>query len=118
MGMFDYINYKGNEYQTKDTSKQLLDHYKIETDQESGHEYLWYEEYDAEYIESEDYFLGGYLKQFNQHWVRCDNYDGLIRFYRPGNDKKTWIEYSALFMDGKIIKFTDTSYETNTNKSI
>ena len=113
--MFDYINYKGNEYQTKGTPKQLLDHYKIETDQESGHEYLWYEEYDTEFVEDPESLLGGYLKQFNQRWVRCDNYDGLLCFYRADIVKNTWIEYRALFMDGKIIKFTDTSYETNTN---
>ena len=117
MGMFDYINYKGEVYQTKDTSMQLLDHYKIETDLESGHEYLWHEEYDLEFVEPPESLFGN-LRQFNQRWVRCDNYDGLIRFYRPGDDKKTWIQYIALFMDGKIIKFTDTSYETNTNKSI
>ena len=118
MGMFDYINYKGEEYQTKDTPNQMIDNYKIETDQESGQEQLWVEEYECEYVKDEEHLLGGYFKQFNQRWVRCDNYDGLIRFYRPGDDKNTWIEYKALFMDGKIIKFTDSSYETNTNKSI
>jgi hypothetical protein len=41
MGMFDQLYYKGVEYQTKDTPNQLLTNYKIEADQDSGHEYLW-----------------------------------------------------------------------------
>jgi hypothetical protein len=46
--MFDHIQYNGNEYQTKDTPTQMCEHYKIETDQDDGHTYLWFEEYDSE----------------------------------------------------------------------
>jgi len=48
MGMFDNIEYRGRPYQTKDTPAQMLDNYKIEQDQDSGHWYLWHEEYDAD----------------------------------------------------------------------
>jgi hypothetical protein len=39
------------------------------------------------------------------------DFDGQIRFYRAGANRDTWIEYKALFMDGKIIKFTEENYE-------
>ena len=104
MGMFDYINYEGHEYQTKDTPAQACDNYKIENN------ILWYENYDAEWIEEEGFF-GGHLKKFNERWDMCDKFDGLIRFYRAALENKheswkqdAWIEYKALFMDGKMIK--------------
>jgi hypothetical protein len=68
------------QYQTKDTPLQTLDNYKIEQDQDSGHWRLWHEEYDAEWIEEEGLF-GGTLVQSNWRWVRCDDFDGEIRFY-------------------------------------
>jgi hypothetical protein len=107
MGMFDNLHYQGNEYQTKDTPRQTLDNYKIEADQDSGHEYLWVEEYDAEWKEGG--LLGGYLETKNKRWVCCHDFDGNIRFYRSIKDEVTgkrdkWEEFSALFMDGKLIK--------------
>ena len=109
--MFDEIHYQGEVYQTKDTPCQTLDKYKIEHDQDSGHIYLWHEEYDAEWIEDNDGFLGGYLRQFNERWVHCHDFDGLIRFYRAALENKheswkqdAWIEYKALFMNGQLLK--------------
>ena len=103
MGMFDNIQYKGEEYQTKDTPAQLLDNYKIEQDQDSGHWRLWHEEYDSEWIDSDDGFLGGTIVQSNERWVCCDDFDGVIRFYyyRSEEDQE---EYEALFMDGRMLK--------------
>ena len=111
MGMFDTLYYEGAEYQTKDTPKQTLDNYKIEVDQESGHRYLWHEEYDAEWIEDKEAWLGGQLETYNHRWVRCDDFDGLIRFYREdkengGYKNDAWVEYRALFMNGQMIKLT------------
>lgn len=111
MGMFDYITYEDEQYQTKDTPNQSIANYKIEIDQDSGHSYLWYEECDAEWVEDGGGWLGGYLKTSNHHWIRCDDFDGLIRFYREDEENggylnEAWIEYKALFMDGKIIKIT------------
>jgi hypothetical protein len=100
MGMFDNIRYNGNAYQTKDTPTQMLDNYKIEDG------YLWVEEYDAEWMDDPDGFLGGYLKHSNERWVRCDDFDGKIIFYRM-LDKDKWEEYAALFMDGKMVKIVD-----------
>lgn len=102
MGMFDHVHYRGREYQSKDTPEQALDNYKIEQDPESGEWYLWYEDYDAEWEENEGLFGGG-IKQSNHRWVRCDDFDGLIRFYyyRTEEDQE---EYKALFMDGRLLK--------------
>jgi hypothetical protein len=99
--MFDYITYKDVEYQTKDTPSQMLDNYKIENDE------LWYEEYDATWVEdSSCSFIGGYIERENTRWIFCKDFDGVINFYT--SDKKGgWIEYRALFMDGRMIKFTD-----------
>jgi hypothetical protein len=107
MGMFDYLYYEGKEYQSKDTPRQALDKYKIEKDQDSGHDYLWVEEYDSEWVEDKDRFLGGYIHQFNERWIRCDDFDGAIDFYRTENKGEDWIEYHSLFMNGKMIKFEE-----------
>ena len=106
MGMFDQLYYRGEEYQTKDTPAQLLDNYKIENDQ------LWYEEYEAEWVETEGLFGGG-LKKSNERWILCDDFDGVIRFYREDKEKggykqDAWIVYQALFMNGCMIKLTQT----------
>ena len=107
MGMFDYLYYCGNQYQTKDTDAQLLDNYRIEDDR------LWHEKYDSEWQEGEGIFGGG-LRKWNERWVPCDDFDGLIRFYREDLDRggykaDAWIEYQALFMDGHMIKLTQTA---------
>jgi hypothetical protein len=110
MGMFDNLEYRGREYQTKDTPLQTLDNYKIEQDQTSGHWYLWHEEYDAEWVDSEDGFLGGTLVQSNERWIRCDDFDGEIRFYYYRSDEDQE-EYRALFMDGQMLKIKCTKSE-------
>ena len=100
--MFDHVHYCGREYQSKDTPEQALDNYKIEQDTTSGKWYLWYEEYDAEWVDGEGLF-GGNIRQSNHRWIRCDDFDGLIRFYyyRTEEDQE---EYQALFMDGQMLK--------------
>jgi hypothetical protein len=104
MGMFDNIRYKGRDYQTKDTPAQMLDNYKIEQDQDSGHWYLWHEEYDAKWVDDESLF-GGSIEQSNHRWQHCDDFDGNIRFYwyRSEDDQE---EYRALFMNGQMLKIT------------
>lgn len=116
MGMFDHIQYKGEEYQTKDTPAQLLDNYKIEQNQDDGHWYLWHEEYDTDWIDDEDRFGGGYMKHYNHRWVQCADFDGTLRFYRSDKeDKSRWIEYRSLFMDGRMIKIKEHFDEPLTN---
>jgi hypothetical protein len=106
MGMFDNIKYCNEEYQTKDTPAQLCDNYKIDDNQ------LWYEEYDSEWEDGAGLFGGG-IRKFNERWVLCNEFDGLIRFYREdqsrgGYKADAWIEYQALFMNGNMIKLTQT----------
>ena len=107
MGMFDNVYYEGKEYQSKDTPAQALDNYKIEPDQCSGHIYLWHQEYDMKWVEDSGHFLGGFMETSNHRWVCCHNFDGNIRFYRSEDKYKTWIEYSALFMDGKLLRIKE-----------
>ena len=102
MGMFDYLYYEDNQYQTKDTPKQACDNYKIENG------VLWHEEYDSEWIEGEG-LSWWYINQFNERWVRCDDFTGKIRFYRSASDDKheswkrnAWIEYNAIFENGRM----------------
>ena len=107
MGMFDQLYYKDVEYQTKDTPDQALSNYMIEVDKESGHEYLWLEKYDSEWIKDEGHIFGAYIQESNHQWVRCDDFDGNIVFYRNVDKTyKKWNQYSALFMNGKVIKLT------------
>jgi len=105
MGMFDYIKYRGDEYQTKDTPRQLMDNYEIRDD------ILWYENYDGDWTEDDDTLFGGYLEKKNVRWEPLMYFDGQIRFYRSGANRDTWIEYKALFMNGRIIKFTEVTDE-------
>jgi len=108
MGMFDTIQYQGEEYQTKDTPAQSLDNYKIEQDLDDGHWYLWHEEYDIEWIDDEDRWGGGYSKQSNHRWVACEDFDGNLSFYRSDKENlDCWIEFKALFMDGRMIKIKE-----------
>jgi hypothetical protein len=58
-------------------------------------------------VEEEGLF-GGSIQQSNHRWVRCDDFDGDIRFYyyRSHEDQE---EYRALFMDGQMLKIRLTS---------
>lgn len=102
--MFDYLCYENRKYQTKDTPSQSLDDYKIERDQDSGHQYLWHQEYDMKWVKNDSNFFGSSLETSNHRWVQCSDFDGNIRFYRTEDKGKTSIEYSALFMDGQLLR--------------
>jgi hypothetical protein len=104
MGMFDYINYEGHEYQTKDTPEQGMETYEIRGDE------LWYNEVQREWVDNAESLFGGYLEEISSQWKFCDKFDGLIRFYRDDENDK-WIEYRVLFMDGKIIKLEEIKDE-------
>lgn len=104
MGMFDYLYYKGIEYQTKDTPCQLTDKYKIEVDQDDGHTYLWHEAYKAKWVKDKGTITGYSIKTWDHHWQRCDDFDGAIDFYRQDDEHDAWIEFHSLFMDGKLLK--------------
>ena len=104
MGMFDYINYQGQEYQTKDTPVQWMDHYKIEVDQDSGHTYLWHEARTIKFVPDESRFLGTRMESSNHRWECCHDFDGVIDFYRSEDKGKTWVTYHSLFMNGQLLK--------------
>lgn len=104
MGLFDYVYFKGKEYQSKDTPHQICDKYKIEEEQETGQLYLWHEAYKAKWVKDKESLLGYRLQTSGHHWEHCDDFDGLIRFYRQDEEHDAWIEFKALFMDGKVIK--------------
>lgn len=98
MGMFDYIKYKDDQYQTKDTPVQALDQYEIRDDGT-----LWYEDYESNWLEDNQSMFGGYIEKKNKKWVLQEKFTGEIRFYRSTKDKKEWIEYSAYFVNGKAL---------------
>jgi hypothetical protein len=104
MGMFDYITYEGHKYQTKDTNQQALDDYEIREDGT-----LWRECYTMELHDDPDGWLKIRIERKNHYWKFEEEFDGLIRFYREDKENggwkaDNWIEYKALFMDGKMIK--------------
>jgi hypothetical protein len=104
MGMFDWIEWEGNQYQTKDTPNQMCDNYRI-----SGCGELFVEEYDAEWVRDESNTLFGMrLDTSNHRWRECVEFSGKIRFYREnkesrGWDNEAWIEWEAEFKSGLMI---------------
>ena len=103
MGMFDYVQYEGKEYQSKDTPNQLCDRYKIERDHQNKLR-LYYEAYKAKWVNDDSTPLGHRLETWDHHWIHCDDFDGLIHFYRQDKEHDAWIEFKALFMDGVVLK--------------
>lgn len=100
MGMFDNIRYNGMDYQTKDTPAQALDNYELR-----GDGTLWYENYDAEWDESASKF-GGILKKHNKRWEYCDQFTGIVKFYRNVG-KGEWEEFEGTFAEGKLINLRE-----------
>ncbi len=102
MGMFDWVEFEGQQYQTKDTPRQLCDNYRID---ELGR--LWEQQYDTEWVVGEGWF-GGHLHQSNQRWVECQDFTGPMRFYREDRERggyrtDSWIEWNAEFKCGQMI---------------
>jgi hypothetical protein len=98
MGLFDYIEYEGNRYQTKNLVC-ALDNYIITNASE-----LYHEQYEIE-DQSDPSATGlerivGVMTKVNKHWVK-DFYTGEINFYRP-LDNNEWEEYSSYFFKGRI----------------
>ena len=103
MGMFDWVEWEGQKYQSKDTPRQLCDDYRID---ELGR--LWVEEYDAEWIADADALFGGYFRHNNRHWRECVEFTGPMRFYREdtergGHKNNAWNEWQAEFKCGLMI---------------
>jgi hypothetical protein len=103
MGMFDWIEWEGHKYQTKDTPNQLCDEYAID---QLGR--LMVEEYDTELVRDPEHMFGVYLQQNNPRWRECREFSGTIRFYREDKDRggyenSAWIEWQAEFKSGLMI---------------
>ena len=97
MGMFDNLLYKGEEYQTKDTPDQSLNTYEIRGDE------LWWRKTEYEWVEDKESIFGIRMEERNHEWIFCDRFDGVIDFYRQ-NEAKEWVEWHALFNNGRMIK--------------
>lgn len=133
MGMFDDIICKyplpiegANDlrYQTKDTPDQYLRLFKIEKDGT-----LWVEEYDTEDQskagkwraenpgkEPPDNFSWldkalGCMARVNKRWKQVLDFTGEICFYTSlPPDHSGWIEWSAYFEDGKVVRLNLIEY--------
>jgi len=92
MGMFDYIQYEGKTYQTKDTPAQFMAEYEIYNKE------LWFNDVEHKWIEDSDKLFGGHLEPISSEWKRIKDFDGEIRFY---DDK---VDFLALFWEGKMIR--------------
>ena len=103
MGMFDWVEWEGNRYQSKDTPNQACDEYAID---QLGR--LMVEEYDAELVRDPTHIFGVYIEQNNKRWRECVEFSGVIRFYREdpdrgGYENSAWIEWQAEFKCGLMI---------------
>ena len=98
-------------FQTKDTPAQFLDLYKIDKD---GH--LWHEIYDIK-DKSDPNAEGprrlfGCMARVNKRWEKS-NFTGEIRFYTTiGDNHKGWIEFSSIFLCGKLDKLELVEHKT------
>jgi len=108
MGMFDYINYGGKEYQTKDTPAQMLENYEIR-----GNE-LWYKDTQYEWTEDDSIF-GGYLQEVSHKWKFMSDFDGVVKFYKYERDTEGKYyceeECKAVFADGIMVKIAGVKNE-------
>lgn len=132
MGMFDDIRCKAplplpqfqeTIFQTKDTPNQYLDQYEIREDGT-----LWVEDYDTEDQSKAGVWLRenpgkkpedapadcqgiggmcGCMTRVNKRWAQVADFHGDLRFYNTlGEHSSGWIEFSARFTDGKLVRLT------------
>lgn len=95
MGMFDYIRYKGIEYQTKDTPHQHLEHYEIRDDGT-----LWVECYKETW--RDDNLMGVTADRHDYYWQMMEDFSDTVYFYRLHSNNKAWEEYKSIFIEGKL----------------
>jgi hypothetical protein len=108
MGMFDYFHYNGEEFQTKDLDNALYN-YELREDGT-----LWREHFTIVLHSEPGTTLGSWAEYKDHHWVFEKSFDGSVQFYREdkgngGYKANKWIEYKALFMDGKLLKLEKLS---------
>ena len=104
MGLFDWVHYGDHkDYQTKSLDNSMCQ-YEIRDG------ILFKEQAEYVWIENDSRF-GGYLEKKNAHWVPQYQFSGEVYFYR-NIDKtyKVWDEYTAFFIDGKLVKIVNEGY--------
>lgn len=94
MGMFDYINYNGKLYQTKDTPEQCLELYEIRKDE------LWFKKVDRDWMQ--DVKDGRRIKEVFWDWVFREDISGDIHFYDTDKDTGQWQDVYIKVSNGKI----------------
>ena len=122
MGMFDYFRCRyplpiegaaALEFQTKDTSAQMLDLYELRHDGS-----LWHQAYDIEdrcdpNAEGVARFLGC-ATCVNKRWER-DTMTGEVRFY-TSNIADEWFEFAAHFVGGQLERMEVIEPQTQTTR--
>ena len=101
VGMFNYVIYKGQEYQTKDFDC-LLTKYKISDEgrlleEEGGLELIPEEKRTSKF---------GFAEWIHKGW-KDTNYHGMLNFYSYSGVKETSIEYLAKFTDGTLVEIKE-----------
>lgn len=98
MGMFDYVLWNGDVYQTKDTPNQFMDHYHIIDGKLYEETYRIEDRSDPSKPGLEG--LAGILTKVDVKTVES-NFTGSINFYDYGDDH-VWVEYLAVFHNGVL----------------
>jgi hypothetical protein len=96
MGMFNYVLYKGKEYQSKDF-ECLMTTYKIENDrlyEEKGH---------LELIPEDRRSHPWHISQWIHEGWEDMNYHGWLNFYDYDTDTNISTDYNAKFTDGELV---------------
>ena len=139
MGLFDYINCKYKlplpedvmelkevdfnklSYQTKDL-EDLMDLYEIREDGT-----LWVERHEREWVEGNPKGKSicdrvGYMKSVKCWWEQCVNFNGSVNFYEHISfheyehiKNNYWVEYIALFTNGKVTEMKLHKFEATDN---
>lgn len=111
MGMFDTVACRyplprkvadADDFQTKDTPAQFLDHYEIREDGT-----LWHEAYDLQRTGGPS-ILDCHLERLNRRWEPVD-FDGELAIYAFGEEPGDWIEFLFTFQNGRVRSVEDKS---------
>lgn len=111
MGLFDYVRCQyplpvaganAMEFQSKDTPQQYCEWYEIR-----GDGTLWHEDYDTEDRSDPNaeglMALAGSATRVNKRFEQC-LMTGEVRFYTgTGPPDDGWLEFSAYFVEGKLL---------------
>lgn len=114
MGMYDEIHVEielpglgldpDRTFQTKSLAC-FLDHFRIDPEG-----VLWHEDYDIEDRSRPGSFAGS-MTRVNKRWVK-ENYTGEVRFYDWDEDMNTFLEYSAYFEHGIMVRGPHRIHDT------